>query len=497
MTHLATPARIAAALADAVLRPGDAAGAGAAITDVVHDSRQAGPGALFAARPGATADGHDFAPAAVAAGASALLVQRPLPDLDVPQVVVPDVADALGHVADLVHHHPSRAIAVIGMTGTNGKTTTAYLVDAIWRADGRRSGLVGTVETRIGEESVAGTRTTPEASDMHRLFARMRAAGVTAAAIEVSSHGLELGRLNGVTFAATLFTNLTQDHLDFHPDMAAYFRAKARLFTPDRTPLGVITVDDEWGARLAASAPVEVWTLSRAGTAAGAPVDVTAVDVVTTADGATFTAVVRGARTPVRIALPGDYNVTNALGAIATTHAAGVPLDVAAAGVGSLAGVPGRMERVDAGQPFGVLVDYAHTPDAVAGVLRAARGVTDGRVIVVLGCGGDRDRVKRPLMARAAVDGADVAVLTSDNPRTEDPEAILDDMIAGLPDPHGAVRIADRAAAIAAALGMAARGDVVVIAGKGHEPYQELASGRTHFDDREVARAALVARGVA
>ncbi|WP_370326254.1 UDP-N-acetylmuramoyl-L-alanyl-D-glutamate--2,6-diaminopimelate ligase [Euzebya sp.] len=489
MPEPSTPADIATAISRRTAGAARIVGHGvAAITDVTHDSRQAGPGVLFAARPGAVSDGHDFAAAAVAAGSPAVLVERVL-DVAVPQIVVDDVAEALGHAAAVVHGDPTDDIAVLGVTGTNGKTTTTYLLDAVWRAAGHVTGLIGTVETRVAGTAVPGIRTTPEASDTQRLLARMRREGVTAASMEVSSHGLALGRLNGVRFAAALFTNLSQDHLDFHADMEDYFRAKARLFTPGFTPIGVVTVDDPWGARLAERADVEVWTLSRRGGA-----DVTATDVVTTAEGATFTADVRGSRLAVRIALPGDYNVTNALGALATAHAAGVPLDVAAEGLATLPGVPGRMERVDVGQPFGVLVDYAHSPDSVAGVLAAARGVAEGRVIVVIGCGGDRDAAKRPLMARAAVAGADVAILTSDNPRSEDPEAILDDMVAGLADPSAARRITDRAEAIAAAVGDARPGDVVVIAGKGHEPYQELADGRIDFDDRLVARAALAGR---
>lgn len=459
------------------------------VTDVTHDSRMAGPGVLFAARPGERADGHDFAPAAVEAGSPALLVERHLADLPVDQLVVPSVAETMGWAAAAAHGNPSDALDVLGVTGTNGKTTTAYLLDAVWRTAGRRTGLVGTVETRIASEVIAGVRTTPEATDLHRLFARMRDDDVTAASIEVSSHGLALGRLNGVRMRAALFTNLSQDHLDFHHDMAEYFEAKARLFTPAFVPAAAITVDDEWGDRMAdraRSAGLTVLTVSRHRDA-----DVTATDVVTGPDGATFTALVEGRRHDVRIAIPGDYNVTNALGAIATAHLAGVDIEVAVAGVGAIAGVPGRMERVDAGQPFAVLVDYAHTPDSVTNVLSSARRLTDGRVLVVLGCGGDRDAGKRPLMARAAVAGADVAVLTSDNPRSEDPEAILDDMVAGLADPAAAIRITDRAAAITEALRQARAGDVVVIAGKGHEPYQELADGRIHFDDREVARNVL------
>lgn len=456
------------------------------LSDVTHDSRTAGPGVLFAARPGVNADGHDFAPAAVEAGSPALLVQRHLPSLDVEQLVVPSVAEAMGTLAAAVHGHPTADIALIGITGTNGKTTTTYLVDAIWRAAGHVTGLVGTVETRMAGETVAGVRTTPEATDLQRLFARMRAAGVDAGTMEVSSHGLALGRLNGVRLRAALYTNLSQDHLDFHPTMEDYFLAKARLFDRVFTDDAVVTVDDEWGRRLAdmsADAGLRTLTLSRTG-----PADVTATDVLTGPAGSRFTAEVEGTAVDVRIHIPGDYNVTNALGAIASAHLAGVPLEVAAAGVGTLAGVPGRMERVDAGQPFTVLVDYAHTPDSVANVLASARELTDGRLLVVLGCGGDRDRGKRPLMARTAATGADVAVLTSDNPRSEDPEAILDEMVAGLADPQAVQRISDRREAIGAALDQARPGDVVVIAGKGHEPYQELADGRIAFDDREVAR---------
>ena len=447
---------------------------------------------MFAARPGATVDGHDFLEAAALAGSPAGLVERVLDGVDLPQLRVESVARALGPAADLIHGRPSQDIDVLGITGTNGKTTTAYLLDAILRAAGARTGLIGTIETRIGDRAVPGVRTTPEASDLHRLFAAMRDDGVTAAAIEVSSHGLALGRLGGVRFRAALFTNLTQDHLDFHEDMESYYQAKASLFVPAFTPLGIITIDDDHGRRLAREATTEVWTLSLHDHA-----DVTASDISTRADGSTFTAHVRGRSVRVSTNLPGLYNVTNALGAIATAHAAGVELEQAAEGLHRLDGVPGRMERVDVGQPFDVLVDYAHTPDSVAGVLRSAREVTTGRLIVVLGCGGDRDRSKRPLMAKAALDGADLAVFTSDNPRSEDPRAILDDMVDGVLDTTRVTTVTDRREAIAHAIALATTGDVVVIAGKGHEPYQELADGRVDFDDRLVARHVLTTGGTA
>ncbi|MEE8602311.1 UDP-N-acetylmuramoyl-L-alanyl-D-glutamate--2,6-diaminopimelate ligase [Euzebya tangerina] len=490
MTTTSVPDRLAHALSGTWVDSAtpDSDGSIGIIRDLTHDSRDAGPGVMFAARPGAHVDGHDFAAAATAAGTPAVLVERPL-DLAVPQLVVPSVAAAMGPAADLIHGRPTDAITVLGITGTNGKTTTAYLLDAILRADGRTTGLVGTVETRIAGEGVPGVRTTPEATDLHRLFARMRDEGVSAAAIEVSSHGLALGRLGGVRFAATLFTNLSQDHLDFHPDMEAYYQAKASLFTPSYTPLGIVTIDDDHGRRLAAEATCSVWTLSL-----GGPADLTATEVTRRADGSSFVADVHGRQVPVTINLPGTYNIANALGAIGLAHAAGVDLEVAARGLRSLPGVPGRMERVDAGQDFEILVDYAHTPDSVAGVLAAARAVASGRLVVVLGCGGNRDQAKRPMMARAAQNGADVAIFTSDNPRTEDPEAILDDMVAGLSTSDGVTRITDRRAAIAHAVDLAAPGDVIVIAGKGHEPYQELADGRIDFDDRLVARESLAAR---
>ena len=486
-------------LADLIpLLPGARLRAGAdaatAVVDVAHDSRDAGPGVLFACRPGATRDGHDFASDAAAAGAAALLSERELP-LPVPQLVVPSVAAALGPVAAAVHGRPSEALLLLGVTGTNGKTTTAFLLEAALRAAGHVTGLIGTVETRVAGEVVHGVRTTPEATDLQRLLARMRDRGATAAAMEVSSHGLALGRVAGTRFAAVLFTNLTQDHLDFHGDLEAYFAAKASLFAPAYAPVGLVNVDDAWGRRLLDRATTPVRTLSPSGAAA----DVRAVEVVAGAAGARFTAEVLGRRVPASTRLPGGFNVANAVAAIGTAALAGIDPAVAAEGVAALEGVPGRMERVDAGQPFTVLVDYAHTPDSLDNVLRAARGITrppDGRVLVVVGCGGDRDRGKRPLMGRAAASLADLAVLTSDNPRSEDPQAILDAVVAGAAEVAGARWLVepDRRAAISEALAAARPGDVVVVAGKGHETYQELADRTIDFDDRAVARAWLEGR---
>jgi len=483
------------------------------LVDVTHDHRQAAPGVLYACRPGRRVDGHDYAAAAVAAGSPALLVERVLP-VAVPQLLVPSVADALGPAATAVHGHPSRSLLLLGVTGTNGKTTTAYLLESILAAAGHRTGLIGTVSTRVAGEPVAGVRTTPEAPDLQRLLRRMVAAGVTGAAMEVSSHGLALGRVAGTVFAAAVFTNLSQDHLDFHRDLDDYFAAKARLFVSEHTPVGVVNVDDPWGARLADLATVEILRVSPSGTAAGAAA--IARDVTADRRGAIFTAAIGGRAVRVRTRLPGHFNVANALCALAAAEATGLDLDAAAAGVTALAGVPGRLEPVEAGQPFGVFVDYAHTPDSLANVLAAARRLADddrhtgvagghrrpmtggpaGRVLVVIGCGGDRDAGKRPLMGATAAALADVAVLTSDNPRGEDPRAILAAMADGARTVAGARWTVeeDRRTAIAAALGEAAAGDIVVIAGKGHETSQEFADRVVPFDDRTVAAEALAAR---
>ena len=482
-----------AAGSGARLVPGDA---DVVVRDVTHDSRQAGPGMLYACRPGEHADGHDFAPAAVAAGSPALLVQRVL-DQPVPQLQVPSTAAALGPVAAEVHQHPSAAMTLCGITGTNGKTTTAYLLESILRAAGHRTGLIGTVQTLIAGQAVPGVRTTPEAPDVQRLLARMRNAAVTAAAMEVSSHGLALGRVAGTRFTVAVFTNLSQDHLDFHADLEDYFQAKALLFTSDYTKTAVINVDDPYGRRLAQTSDVELVALSPSGTATAA--DVGATDVQTTEEGCRFVAQLRTGAVAVRTPLVGDFNVANALCAMAAAEVAGVDLDTAAAGIAACRGVPGRMEPVDAGQPFTVLVDYAHTPDSLERVLTAARrmvGPDSGRkVVVVVGCGGDRDTGKRPLMGRVAARLADLAVLTSDNPRSEDPTAILAGVAGGAAVVYGArwQVVIDRRDAIAAALDAAGSGDVVIIAGKGHEAYQELADRTVEFDDRLVARALLTA----
>ncbi|MCU1592931.1 MAG: UDP-N-acetylmuramyl-tripeptide synthetase [Frankiales bacterium] len=451
------------------------------VTGCTHDSRAVQPGDLYAALPGANVHGAAFVTQAVAAGAVAVLTDPAGAAMvqGVPALVTEDPRSVLGTVASWVHGHPSNHLMVLGVTGTNGKTTTAFLLEAGLRAAGHTTGLLGTVLTRIGDVEVSSVRTTPEATDLHALFAVMRERGVTAVAMEVSSHALALGRVDGVRFAASVFTNLSQDHLDFHADMEDYFAAKASLFTAARSARGLVNVDDPWGQRLLESAEIPLDGYGTAGSWQ-------ATDVELRASGSSFTLVGPSVVLPAAVQLPGAFNVSNAVGALACLVSSGVPAEAAARGVAGLAAVPGRMERVDAGQPFTALVDYAHTPDAVATLLASVRAITSGRVIVVLGCGGDRDRGKRPLMGAAAVAGADLAVLTSDNPRSEDPLEILRQM--GQPD---AVVEPDRRAAITYAVGQAGPGDTVVIAGKGHERGQEAAGVVTAFDDRVVLREAL------
>ena len=460
---------------------GDVTGVG--VTGCTHDSRAVHPGDLYAALPGAHAHGADFAAAAQSAGAVAVLTD-PAGAARVqglPVLVAEDPRAVLGAVARWVHDDPAAGMLLLGVTGTNGKTTTAFLLEAGLRAAGHTTGLLGTVLTRIGADVVASTRTTPEATDLQALFAVMRERGVTAVAMEVSSHALALGRVDGVRYDVAAFTNLSQDHLDFHPSMAEYEAAKARLFTAAQSRRGVVNCDDEAGRRLIHRAAIPMTTY-------GEDADWSAREVDLRPDGSSFR--LSGPNQSLRagVRLPGAFNVANTVCALATLACAGVPLEPASRGIAALPGVPGRMERIDAGQPFLALVDYAHTPEAVAALLATVRTVTRGRVLVVLGCGGDRDRAKRPLMGAAAAAGADIVVLTSDNPRGEDPLAILAQMQAGAPS----ARVeADRRAAIALAVSQAGAGDAVVVAGKGHETGQEINGEVLPFDDRVVLAEAV------
>jgi UDP-N-acetylmuramoyl-L-alanyl-D-glutamate--2,6-diaminopimelate ligase len=461
---------------------GRVVGASTPVTDLAYRAQDAAPGSLFVCLRGASADGHDFAPAALDRGAAALAVDHEL-DLPAPQIVVADTRVAMARLATEFFGDPSAELDVVGVTGTSGKTTTTFLVHAILDAAGRRPGLLGTIESRIGDERRPAVRTTPESVDLQRTLRAMVEAGNRSAAMEATSHGSEQHRLDGVRFAALAFTNLGQDHLDFHGTMERYFEAKRRLFDPG--PPAAVNVGDEWGRRLAAGLRGD--RLLTFGFADDA--DLRPERLELTASGAAFTA----GGLEIRTRLRGRFNVENALAAIALARLVGVDDEAIVAGLAAVDGVPGRFEAVDEGQPFTVVVDYSHKPDALANVLETARALAAGRVICVFGAGGDRDRAKRPVMGRIAADLADVAILTSDNPRSEDPRAIADEVAAGAP---GELElILDRRAAILRAVELAAPGDVVVIAGKGHEQGQETAGRIEPFDDREVAREAIRALG--
>ena len=433
--------------------------------DLAYDARSVTPGAVFFCVPGTRADGHDFAAEAVERGAAGLVVEREL-DLPVPQLVVPDARAAMAVAADEFFARPSEELVVAGVTGTNGKTTTTFLLYSILEAAGMRPGLLGTVESRVGGEVRPAVRTTPEAIDVQRTLREMLDAGDRSCVMEATSHGSELRRLDRVRFDALVFTNLTQDHLDFHGSMERYFEAKRRLFLEGH-PAAAINSADEWGRKLLADRP-DALTYGFAVDAQVGPEALARID----------------------LKLRGRFNAENALGALAAARLLGVAEDAIARGLEAVPGVPGRFESVDEGQPFEVVVDYSHTPDSLENVLRAARELADGRVICVFGCGGDRDRGKRPVMGAIASRLADVPIVTSDIPRSEDPGRIIEEIVAGM-EP-GAEVDPDRRAAIARAVELAEPGDVVVIAGKGHEQGQEFKEGRkVPFDDREVAREAL------
>ena len=472
------------ALAPTEVAPGDSVGGPPVeIGDLAYDTRNVSSGALFFCVRGDRVDGHDLAWEAIERGARALVVEREL-ECRVPQLVVPDSRAAMAVAADAFFGEPTTELEVVGVTGTNGKTTTAFLLHSMLEAAGRQAGLVGTVEWTVGGEQREAPFTTPEAIDLQRLFREMLEAGDRSVVLEASSHGALLRRLDRVRFDALVFTNLSQDHLDLHGTMEEYFLAKRSLFAGGQPPPAVVNVDDEWGARLAASlaashrAPLVTFGL-------GEHAEIRADDVELTPEGSRF----RAAGIEVETALPGRFNVSNALGAVA----AGVLLDLdeeaIASGIAAVQAVPGRFERVDEGQPFTVLVDYAHTPDSLETVLKAARDLTEGRVLVVFGAGGDRDRGKRPLMGKVAAELADQAIVTSDNPRSERPLAIIQDVLQGA---GTSVEIdPDRRSAIERAIGLAEPGDVVVIAGKGHEQGQDVGGVVHPFDDRTVAREAL------
>lgn len=468
---------------------GDATLAGTEISDLVYSSRDATPGSLFFCVRGFTADGHDFAPDAVSRGAAAIVCERPL-GLGVPELVVQDARAAMPALARRFFRDPSRDVDVIGITGTNGKTTVAYLVRQILESAGKPCALLGTVAWIIGGVETPAVRTTPEAIDLVRALRTMAEAGEKACAIEVSSHALELGRADEVAFAAAVFTNLTQDHLDFHETMEDYFAAKRLLFESN-PGVAIVNVDDEYGRRLAKGFPSVTYS------AEGASADYRATDVEFDATGSRFTCEHNGGEIRASVRLPGIFNVANALAALATCIELGVRADTAVAGLAKATGAPGRFEPVTSGQDFGVFVDYAHTPDSIENVLRAAKGLPHNRVISVVGAGGDRDKTKRPLMGAAAAAASDIVYVTSDNPRSEEPAAIIEDVLAGaLPAAEASgARVedeVDRRAAIEQAVAEAQAGDIVFVFGKGHEQGQEFEGGhKIPFDDATVVRESL------
>ncbi len=462
------------------------------VSALAYDNRRVAPGTVFFCVRGFTRDGHDFAADAVARGAVALVVDHPL-GLGVPEIVVDDVRAAMAPAAARLHGDPTSALRTIGVTGTNGKTTTAYLLRALLEAAGEQTGLLGTVTSIVGGVEHVVSRTTPEAIDLQATFAAMRDGGDSHCVMEVSSHALALGRADAIHWAAAIFTNLTQDHLDFHPSMEDYFAAKCRLFVEGRPQVAVVNVDDRYGRRLAGELRGgAVGQLVTVGIDS-ADADLRATRIESAFTGSTFHAGGLELRSP----LPGRFNVMNVLGAVAAVRALGVDDATIVAALPEAGRVPGRLEPVDEGQDFAVLVDYAHTPDSLENVLTAARPLTAGRLVCVFGCGGDRDRGKRPRMGAIAARLADRTIVTSDNPRSEDPAAIVQEILAGIDDRSATEAIVDRHAAIERAVRLAGPGDVIVVAGKGHEQGQEFEGGRKlPFDDVAVAREALRAQAL-
>ena len=467
------------------------------IGGVSLDSRRVTEGDIFFCVPGLLRDRHDFAPAAVEAGAAALVVERPL-GLRVPEVRVTDARVAMARMGAEFYGRPGDDLMLLGVTGTSGKTTTTWLLEPILVAAGHVAGLIGTIETRIAGESMPGVRTTPDSLDLQRTLAEMRTAGVTAVALEVTSHALSLHRVETLFFEAAAFTNLTQDHLDFHAGMEDYFEAKRSLFVPGRVGHGAINVDDAYGRTIKESAAVDM-----VGFGVAPDADVRAESLRTGPWGMEFVALSPRGELKIKVPLIGEFNLSNCLAAVSVALAAGIDPSAIEAGLQSVKAVPGRFEAVDAGQPFSIVVDYSHKPDALDNVLREARRIArqnrgGGRVVCVFGCGGDRDRAKRPLMGRVAAAGADIVVVTSDNPRSEDPQAIIAEVVQGITAERSdgpKASIVDRRAAIEFAIGEATDGDVVVIAGKGHEAGQVFADHTEPFDDRIVVREALAAAG--
>jgi UDP-N-acetylmuramoyl-L-alanyl-D-glutamate--2,6-diaminopimelate ligase len=472
-----------------------APGADVDVTGLSLSSQRILPGDLYAALPGSRAHGASYAVEAARSGAVAVLTDETGSQLaaeaGLPVLVVTDPRAVLGSLGARIHGDPADSLRLLAVTGTQGKTTTTRLAELALEGAGISAAVVGTVGTRVAGEDIKTALTTPEAPDLHGLFALMRERGVDACAMEVSSHALVMGRVDGVVFDVAVFTNLGRDHLDFHTDMEDYFAAKAQLFTPERSRLGLVNVDDEFGRRLVVESLIETRTYS----SEGAVADWQAVDVRLGADGSRFTVVgPAGQRVPASVPIAGAFNVSNALAAIAGAAELGYDPLVVADGLARAGGVPGRLERVETGRDFHVVVDYAHKPDAVEAALGTLRPLTKGRLLVVIGAGGDRDTGKRPVMGEIAARLADVLIVTDDNPRSEDPAVIRAEMLAGTRGGTAEVRkIGDRREAIRAALELAGPGDIVLVAGKGHETGQEIAGVVHPFDDRDVVRDELAA----
>ncbi|MGO4549104.1 UDP-N-acetylmuramoyl-L-alanyl-D-glutamate--2,6-diaminopimelate ligase [Paenibacillus sp. 2TAB23] len=471
------------------------------LSGVETDSRSIAAGQLFICLRGHTVDGHVFAPQAAEAGAAALIVEREL-NLAIPQLVVRDCRLAMAIIANHFYGYPSNELKLIGVTGTNGKTTTTYLIEQILNDQNHATGVIGTIERRFAGQSYAMTSTTPQTLQLQRYLAEMRDAGIGYCAIEVSSHALEQGRVKGCRFRSAVFTNLSQDHLDYHETMDRYAAVKGLFFSrlgnmyasaeSERT-YAVLNADDALASEYAELTAAEVVTYGIDKAA-----DVRATNIKITAQGTTFDVQTFRGEAEVTLQMAGKFNVYNSLAAISAVLIEGIELSAITSSLSAIPGVPGRVEAVNAGQAFAVIVDYAHTPDGLENVLRAIEQFAEKRIICVFGCGGDRDKTKRPLMGEIAAKYADYAIITSDNPRTEKPELILKDIEAGLirtrVDPSTYVLIQDRRAAIQKAVEMASQGDVVLIAGKGHETYQDINDVKHPFDDRIVAKEAI--RGI-
>lgn len=468
------------------------------ITGMEHDSRKVTAGSLFVCIPGAHVDGHDFVPMAAEKGAAAVLVEKDVvvsPDVAV--IKVPDVKAAMQRLAPFFYDYPAQKMRVIGITGTNGKTTMSYLIRSILRRAGFKVGVIGTIQILIEDETLSIHNTTPDVVDLQRVLYNMEQAGMDYVVMEVSSHALAMNRVAGLEFDTAVFTNLTQDHLDYHKTLENYCAAKAKLFElltlPDNVKRGktaVINIDDAAGQHMLAATKADVLTY-----AIHSPANIQAVGVDVQANGVSFTARGSFGELPLQLKITGDFNVYNVLGAVGAALAEKIDTAIIKAALEDFTSVPGRFELVDAGQPFSVIVDYAHTPDGLENILKTARQIARKRIITVFGCGGDRDRTKRPIMGRIAAQLSDVVIATSDNPRTEDPEFILSEVEQGVQPALTATKlhekITDRRMAIRRAIGLAQDGDIVIIAGKGHEDYQILKDKTIHFDDKEEARKAI------